>query len=85
MCAKTLEDMSKSDCEHNKKKIVKCVRDSRRTFSNWEQNVLVTKSKDEEFQAHISKVSIEIDGLPREICHYMVKDNFNSRKGTGKV
>lgn len=43
------------------KKIVKCVRDSKRTFSNWKQNVLVTKSKDEECQTHISKVSIEIE------------------------
>lgn len=44
----------------------------------------MAKSKNE-CQAHISKVSMEVDGPSQEICHYIVKDYFKSRKGTGKM
>lgn len=63
------------------KKTERCVRDSRRTFSDLEQSILVANCKDEERQAHISKVSIEVDGPSQETRHYVVKDNFKNRKG----
>lgn len=78
-----MEDISKLDCEH-KKKVENCVRELR-TFSNWQHNVLGAERKDEKHHAHISKVSIEVQELLQELCHCVLKDNFNSRKVTGKL